>query len=369
LGGLGETKVAPVDDLGLQGRQGETKVAPVDDVGLQGRQGETKVAPVDGGETYRVPVLGREAPLEVSGPRERRIATIATAQRGRVSHRQLRAAGISKAEITGLLKRGAIFGRGDGVYAVGHVAPIELGDETAALLSVHNRAGLSHHSAGKLWELLPPTAGDGLIHVVIRSRCRCRPDGVVVHRSDLLTPGDIWVRHGLPVTSPAWTLLDLAEVLLERERELELAFDRAVVSRIVRAQEITAVLKRAHKRAGRRPLQRLLDRERGPTVTRSEAEERFLALVRSAQLPQPQVNARIHGYEVDFLWPARLIVEVDGFRYHSTRRAFEHDHRKDAVLRGAGLPVLRFTWDQVDRAPLQVIAAVARELALPDRRR
>ena len=56
------------------------------------------------------------------------------------------------------------------------------------------------------------------------------------------------------------------------------------------------------------------------TFTRSEAEELFLSLVRQAQLPQPLVNVRRHGYEIDFLWPqCGLAVEIDGFAFHRTK--------------------------------------------------
>ena len=108
-------------------------------------------------------------------------------------------------------------------------------------------------------------------------------------------------------------------------------------------------------------LARLTD---GPTFTRSEAEERFLALIRQAGLPAPRVNARLHGYEVDFYWPAqRCVVEIDGFRFHSTRRASEHDRRKDGVLQAAGIAVLRFTWRQLLDEPLAVIGRLAALLA------
>ena len=369
--GLGGGKVAPADSPGLQTGLGRGKVAPADAPGLQARPDERKSA--SGGQdtrksaaeagqrTHLVAVLGRRHELEVSGARERRIAAIATAQRGRVSHRQLLAAGIGEAAITNLLERGTLFPRHRGVYTVGHEAPIEFGDETAALLAVRGLAALSHCSAGMLWNLLPPGSSDALIHVIVRGRSRCRPAGVLVHRTEILTPADVCVRDGLPVTSPARTMLDLAELLTERESEL--AFDRALVSRIVGAREIAEVLERADGRIGRRPLQRLLDRERGPARTRSEAEARFLALILSARLPKPRVNARIHGYEVDFLWPGRLVVEIDGFRFHSTRRAFEHDHRKDAVLRGLGLPVARFTWEQITTESVAVVAVVAQALA------
>jgi very-short-patch-repair endonuclease len=336
-------------------------VAPAKDPGRPGATGERKPAPDAARQTYLVAVLGRRHELEVSGPRERRIAAIATVQRGRISYRQLLAAGIGKTAILGLVERGGLFPHHRGVYVVGHEAAIELGDETAALLAVHDRAALSHHSAGMLWKLVPSGSGDGLIHVLVRGRSRGRPDGVLVHRTSILTRADVRLNQGLPVTSPAWTLLELAELV--SERELELAFDRALVSRIVAAQEIAEVLKRADGRIGRRALQRLVERERGPARTRSEAEQRFLALIHSARLPEPMVNARIHGYEVDFLWPGRLIVEIDGFRFHSTRRAFEHDHRKDAVLRGLGLAVARFTWEQITDQPTAVVALVAQALA------
>lgn len=161
---------------------------------------------------------------------------------------------------------------------------------------------------------------------------------------------------------PAYTLLDLAEAV--GERELERAFDEALVQRLVRLSEIAELVQRTKGRVGGPLLAALLEREGGPTRTRSEAEERFLALIRRAQLPEPEVNVRIHGYEVDFYWRSRgLVVEIDGFRFHSTRRAFEHDRRKDATLRAAGLAAMRVTWNQMDREPYAVVARLAQALA------
>jgi very-short-patch-repair endonuclease len=104
-------------------------------------------------------------------------------------------------------------------------------------------------------------------------------------------------------------------------------------------------------------------------VTRSEAERRLLALVREADLPQPQTNARLHGYEVDAYWPAHgLVVEVDGYRYHSSRPAFERDRAKAAKLVAAGLTVMRLTWLQMTHEPYAVIARLAQALARGERR-
>ena len=91
----------------------------------------------------------------------------------------------------------------------------------------------------------------------------------------------------------------------------------------------------------------------------------MLALLRAAELPAPQVNVRLGRYEVDFLWPGeRLVVEVDGYAYHSNRRAFERDRERDATLAAAGYTVLRVTWRQLVSAPEAVVARVAMALAV-----
>ena len=112
-------------------------------------------------------------------------------------------------------------------------------------------------------------------------------------------------------------------------------------------------------------MRRRSGRERGgPTLTRSQAEEVFRDLIRAADLPEPEVNVWIPGFEVDFLWhEQRLIVEIDGFRYHSTARAFEHDRRKDAVMHAHGLSTLRFTPRALTREQPRVVVRVAQGLS------
>ena len=128
-------------------------------------------------------------------------------------------------------------------------------------------------------------------------------------------------------------------------------------------QDVGRLLARTQGRAAARALRALLEREGGTTLTRSHAEDELLALFRSAGLPPFEVNARIAGYEVDFLWRAqRLVVELDGYRYHLTRPAFERDHSKDVALRAAGLDVRRFTPHQLTTNPYAIIADVAHGL-------
>ena len=107
-----------------------------------------------------------------------------------------------------------------------------------------------------------------------------------------------------------------------------------------------------------------------PLFTRSEAEKRLRALCRSAALPMPRMNVRRAGWEVDAVWDAqRLVVEVDGYGFHSPRPQFERDRRKDADLMLAGYRVLRITWRRLTREPDQVIALLAAALHARDRLR
>ena len=90
----------------------------------------------------------------------------------------------------------------------------------------------------------------------------------------------------------------------------------------------------------------------------------LLSLLRRAQLPAPAVNAQLLGMEVDLLWPReRLVVEFDGFGYHSSRRSFERDRLRDQRLVAAGYRVIRVTARQLDRTPEAVLARVAAALA------
>jgi very-short-patch-repair endonuclease len=316
---------------------------------------------------HLVKVLGVVDLLSVSGSRDQRIATVAERQRGRVSRRQLLSAGISDGQIHRLLATGALHRLFDGVYAVGHLAPIELGRETAALLTCRDGSLLSHATAAAMWKL--GAAGEEApVDITVFGGSPGRRPGIHFHRTRILAPHDISVVHGLPVTSPARTLLDLAE--RATHRELERALDEGLMNRILTRAQITGVLARATGRRGAVLLADVLSQRTGATMTRSEAEELMLAHLRAAQLPDPEVNGRIHGFQVDFLWrQPRLVVEVDGFKFHGSRRAFERDRAKSARLSAAGMQVLRFTWMQLEFESYAVIVRIAQALAWAEARR
>lgn len=306
--------------------------------------------------THHVWILGVRRATPVSGTWDERISQIAGRQRARVARHQLLAAAIAANAIDRRLRGGALTRVHRGVYAIGPQVSTPLADETAALLALRSGSVLSHHSAAALWGLRPSPA---IVHVLVPgSSAGPRLERVNVHRTRRLETRDMRIRYGLPVTSAARALLDIARTL--SMRELERAYDQALVSGVATRRDVERELARGPAPPA---LRAMLERQIGPTLTRSEAEERFLALVRAARLPAPRVNARAHGYELDFYWPAaRMVVEIDGYAFHSTHRAFEADHRKDADLRAAGLTVLRFTWRQLIEDATAVIVEVAQAL-------
>lgn len=311
--------------------------------------------------THLVDVLGVSSPIRVVGSPDEAAAAVASVQRGRVTRWQLRACGLSEDAIEWRLRRGWLHRAQRGVYVLGHLAPVPLAFETESLLACGPGAVLSHTSAARIWKL-PVPAGGG-IHVTITRPRIGRLRGVTLHRSRLLTPRDVRIRERLPVTTPAWTLLDLAGILTPRD--LERALDEAlVILRIVRSAEIRNVLARANGRREASMLRRLLDQRTNSRITHSEAERRCLELIRSARLPLPETQVEIAGYKVDLLWPTHQVVfEIDGFTYHRSRSAFDRDRRKDLALKAAGLDPNRVSRDQVVFEPAATIAAIAGALA------
>jgi len=158
-------------------------------------------------------------------------------------------------------------------------------------------------------------------------------------------------RHGIPVTTPARTILDLAAAV--SRRELERAMDEAAYLRL----DLSGLKPRRGRRGGAMITRVLAEHQAGTTRTRSELEEGMLELCRRFELPAPLVNQEIEGYTVDFVWPEqRVIVETDGWQAHGTRRAFESDRRRDADLMAAHWRPLRMTWKRLTTEDMKVAA-------------
>jgi very-short-patch-repair endonuclease len=287
--------------------------------------------------------------------------SVAATQHGVVTRAQLVDAGVPAHAIDYRVKRRRLHRLYRSVYRVGTMEA-NYEKETAAVLACGEAAVLSHRSAAGLWKMLPLPSPEAPVEVTVLRGCRRPGPWVRVHRFCHLDPGETTRFEGIPVTVPARTLLDLAASL--DHRKLEQALAAALRERLTHRNQIRDLLARYPRRPGTPLLQALLDRDLEPAFTRSEAEARFLKLVRKGRLQGPQVNARVGGYEVDFLWQRqRLIVEIDGFAFHSTHGAFERDRRRDAVLTGEGFRVVRVTWRQVSEEPEAILVSLAQALA------
>ncbi|MFZ0043893.1 MAG: type IV toxin-antitoxin system AbiEi family antitoxin domain-containing protein [Solirubrobacteraceae bacterium] len=300
--------------------------------------------------------------MSVSGTNLQRAAAIAQAQRGRVTRSQLLVAGVHRGAITRMIRAGLLVPAHRGVYTFGLHTPTAFGAETAALLACREGAVLSHSSAAIVWEVWPADERPHrYVHVTVAGAPVGRQAGILGHRSRRVTRKDVRWRRGLPVTSPARTLLDLGPLL--SARELEHLFDEFLIKRVIRPGDLADILNRCGQHPGRRALNNLADAYNDTGFTRSKAERLFRELIREARLPEPQTNVRLHGYEVDAYWPQqRLAVEVDGYTFHRTRRAFENDRRKSAHLQAEGIANMRVTWLQLANESMATIAAVARAL-------
>jgi very-short-patch-repair endonuclease/predicted transcriptional regulator of viral defense system len=281
------------------------------------------------------------------------LAAIAARQHGVVTRAQLLAAGFEPAAVSRWARAGRLCALHRGVFSVGYISPSPYASMMAAVLACGPRSAISHLSAAALWEIIAPMPD----RVDVTTMDNRGHRGIVVHITRRLTPEDVTRRHNIPVTTLARTLVDLASTL--DTRALARALNEARVRHRLHDMMVERALDAMPRRKGAARLRVLLEPNDAPT--RSALEDRFLELVARHGLPRPEVNQRVAGYEVDMLWrEARLIVELDGRRYHQTR--FEQDRERDAELLAAGYRVVRVTWRRIVEAPGREAARLARML-------
>src|SRR5687767_7370039 len=230
------------------------------------------------------------------------IAALAERQHGVVSRAQLLHAGVTAKVIDGRLSRGQLRPLHRGVFQVGPImAP--RAREMAAHLACGASSVVSHRSAAVVWQLLEPDARQQPIEILVRARERRHP-GIVVRRAGSLRNDEVTKLEGIPITTPARTIVDLAASVSARELEQALALSLA--RRLATRRQLERVFTRAKGRPGSARLRAFL--HGAAALTRSEAEERLFGLIRKAELPEPATNARIGGFEVDFLWRSAGLV-------------------------------------------------------------
>jgi predicted transcriptional regulator of viral defense system len=281
------------------------------------------------------------------------ISRLASRQGGMVARRQLLARGLTDTMIHKRVKAGRLHVVHRGVYAVGHRVIGLLGRQWAAVLACGEGAALSHWSAGAAWRMLPTTLA--AMHVSTGRAGRARP-GIRVHRRTL-DPDEITTLDGLPITTPARTTIDLAAAGL-RGRKLEAALD-AAVERELDFSDLHRLLDRHRGRAGVPAVSALLERYTPGTIdTRSALEDIVLDLCDVHGIPRPLANAMVAGRRRDFFWPdVPLVVEADSYRWHRSPGRLTADRRRDVELTLAGIPFLRFSYEQITGEPGYVAAA------------
>jgi very-short-patch-repair endonuclease len=294
---------------------------------------------------------------------ERAIMAVAAQQLGVITLEQLRRAGASASAIQRRAAAGFLQRLHRGVYLVSSPVIPKGARELAAVLACGEGGVASHRSAARLWELQPFEDWSGPPEVKVVGRHPGAKPGIRVHRVSRLHGRDVRRVLGVPVTAPAATILDLA-TLLEAD-ELESVLAEALGRGLVDRRDLDELLGRSRGRRGVSRLRPLIVLADGAGLTRSEAERELRRVLELAGLPQPRANPRISRHEVDFLWrEQRLILEVDGYTFHSGRRAFEQDRARQADLVAAGYSVVRVTWLQLTTKPMTVVARIASALAV-----
>ena len=269
-----------------------------------------------------------------------------------VSASQLLAAGLNRTAIKVRARRGHLHRVHSGVYAVGHPSLSLSARFMAGVLACEPDGNLGYRAGGAHWELM--SWDDAyLIDITTPYSAPRRHPGLRIHRTRLLDPRD-FIRHkGIPVTTPARTLLDLAEVL--PDKGLRRAVRQAQALNLAQVRQMADVLTRANGRKGAHRLAALI--ADGAAPTRSDLEDIVLDIVDNGGLRRPHINRRLGRVYPDLRWPERrLTVECDGAQWHQGKLAGEDDSERQARLEADGERVLRVSWQQAFFHPEQTLA-------------
>jgi hypothetical protein len=286
---------------------------------------------------------------------ENRLLARAATQFGVFTIDQARRAGVSRSTVRTRVEKGIWQRVHRRVYFVGGHWLTQGATHLASVLAGPPGTRSSHRAAAWIWSL---TAHPQRAEITTTSS-RSRISGVRCHFTETAL-GEPDVRRGIAVTSPAETLLDLGGVLtVTKVRE---ALDRGIANRVLTPMDALAELRRRGGTGvrGTAALRALLDAtgvsgSHHPSVLEAKTRR----LIQRAGLPQPECEliAGVNGeYRLDFTWPElQLVVEVDGWMYHSSFEAFHSDKTRKNALTIEGLAFLNYTWMHITRTPNDVI--------------
>jgi predicted transcriptional regulator of viral defense system/very-short-patch-repair endonuclease len=279
-------------------------------------------------------------------PPDAALAELALRQHGVVTTAQLQRLGWDTQAIKYRARNGRLHRIHRGVYAVGHRHLSDNALFIAAVLAIGADAALSHLSAAALLAIRAFNRNQGTwVDVTVARRVKPRR-GIRLHTVRALPPEDVTTKAGIRTTTPARTLIDLADVLTEKQ--LKRAVHEAEVQRLITPDQLAERLANAPGRRGASRLAAII--ALGPAPTRSELEEATLDFLHRHGFPRPRTNASVAGEEVDFSFPGtRVVIEADSYRYHGTNIRHQIDRAKQARLEAAGCHVLRVDWHQVTK--------------------
>jgi very-short-patch-repair endonuclease len=306
---------------------------------------------------------------ELSNTATRRLGEFAAIQEGLVTTAQLRAVGLTREAVSRWVTTGRLHPVFRTVFALGHRAVGPRARLRAVVLACGPGTVISHRSAA--WLLGLRERNPVTVDVICPGQAGRKIDGIRVHKVPYPAPSEVRLVRGIPCTTVARTLVDLAGSHgIEKLRE---AVEMAATRNVLDLAAVDAVLANGPRRRGAPCLRGVLDEWRPVAETakyatvRSLFEAKLLPLIAKAGLPIPKINAPVRTaeavLEVDFFWPdQRFVVEADSRRHHAIEVAFERDRKRDRELLAAGYTVLRVTWREAEKEPAAVLAAVRSEL-------
>jgi predicted transcriptional regulator of viral defense system len=280
---------------------------------------------------------------------ERILARIAHGAHGVVTRTEALGCGVSAQEIRRRLDCGALLREHPGVYRLGHRAPNVYATYLAAVRACGNGAALRGAAAAYLLELVRGRPPRPEVITTVRRRVK----GVVTRRTRAIDPRDVTTWRGVPVTTVARTVVDLSATWAEED--LARAFHEAGVRHHTTPEQVETVLARRPNAMGAAKLRRVIHGE--VRVSLSKLERAFLALLREEGLELPETNCPAGGRRVDARWPgSRLTVELDSYRYHRSRRAWEQDRHREREAYARGDQLRRYTFADVVEDPTRMLA-------------
>jgi hypothetical protein len=287
---------------------------------------------------------------------EHEVARIAGRQHGVVTLSQLLAAGLSRDAVKRRVRKGMLHREHRGVYRVGHRAPGTEARYLAAVLACGEEAVLSGRAAAFVFGLITGAAPAPEVSTTADRNVR----GVITRRVRRLARGDVTVYRAIPITTVPRTVMDLAATL--SLDALARACHEAEVRHRTTGAMVSAAMARRPNAPGTGKLHQIFHGQ--ARITLSKLERDFIALLRSAGLPLPQTNRLVDGHYVDCRWPEwSVTVELDGFRYHHTRHAWEQDRRREREARARGDEFRRYSYRDVTEDQALVLAELRDLLA------